>query len=101
MESKIFDVVAIGNAIVDVLINTQDSFLAENSLSKGNMILINQDKAEELYSKSLPDLETSGGSAANTSAPPEGPPPPCRSRSRCRARQRADRARRAARRPPP
>ncbi|AAP99550.1 MULTISPECIES: adenosine kinase [Prochlorococcus] len=68
MNPEKLDVVAIGNAIVDVLINTEESFLREHSLAKGNMTLITQEKAEELYSKSDPSLETSGGSAANTIA---------------------------------
>ncbi|KGG16454.1 MULTISPECIES: adenosine kinase [unclassified Prochlorococcus] len=62
------DVVAIGNAIVDVLINIDDSFLYENSLLKGSMTLIDQNKAQKLYLKSKSKLQSSGGSAANTIA---------------------------------
>ena len=51
MDNKIFDVIGIGNAIVDVLIKTDYEFLRKNSLSKGNMTLINEEKAKELYSK--------------------------------------------------
>ena len=39
-------ILGIGNAIVDVLINTDDDFLINNSLSKGNMTLINKEKSE-------------------------------------------------------
>jgi len=62
----LFDVVGIGNAIVDVLVKSDDSFLANYSLVKGSMSLIDQEKAEELYNASGPGMETSGGSAANT-----------------------------------
>jgi fructokinase len=62
------DVVGIGNAIVDVLIQTDDSFLEEHGLSKGTMALIDEIAAEGLYASLGPGLETSGGSAANTLA---------------------------------
>ncbi len=65
-EKRFFDVVGIGNAIVDVLVKTDDSFLAKHSLIKGSMSLVDQKKAEELYNESGPGMETSGGSAANT-----------------------------------
>ncbi len=65
---KSLDVVGIGNAIVDVLIKTEDFFLNENNLTKGTMCLIDQEKAENLYFKNKSLLETSGGSAANTIA---------------------------------
>ena len=60
------DVVGIGNAIVDVLVQTQDGFLSERGLQKGGMCLINEQQAEDLYRSSGPGLETSGGSVANT-----------------------------------
>ena len=60
------DVVGIGNAIVDVLVQTEDGFLSERGLQKGGMCLINEQQAEELYNSSGPGLETSGGSVANT-----------------------------------
>ena len=62
------DVIGIGNAIVDVLAFTTDSFLESYSLNKGNMTLINETQAEEIYSKMLSSIETSGGSVANTLA---------------------------------
>ncbi len=63
-----FDVVGIGNAIVDVLVHTKESFLNEQSLEKGSMTLIDEQQAEILYSSIGPGLESSGGSAANTLA---------------------------------
>ncbi len=68
MDAKVFDLVAIGNAIVDVLINVDESFLIKNSLPKGSMTLIDEKKAKELYLSSTTALEISGGSAANTAA---------------------------------
>ena len=60
------DVVGIGNAIVDVLVQTEDAFLTQHSLQKGGMALIDEKQAEALYKASGPGLETSGGSVANT-----------------------------------
>lgn len=62
------DVVGIGNAIVDVLVQSDDAFLARHGLSMGAMTLVDQARAEELYAACGPGLETSGGSAANTLA---------------------------------
>ncbi len=63
-----FDVVGIGNAIVDVLVRADDSFLAEHGLTKGAMTLIDAAEAERLYAAMGPARECSGGSAANTIA---------------------------------
>jgi sugar/nucleoside kinase (ribokinase family) len=63
-----FDVVGIGNAIVDVLAKADDAFLAGNRLTKGAMTLIDAAKAEVLYAAMGPAIECSGGSAANTMA---------------------------------
>ncbi len=63
-----FDVVGIGNAIVDVLAHAEDSFLAEHGLAKGAMTLIDPETAAALYDKMGPAVECSGGSAANTIA---------------------------------
>ena len=65
---KTFDVVGIGNAIVDVLVKTEDGFLESHGLTKGTMALVNEAQAEQLYASLGPGLETSGGSAANTLA---------------------------------
>jgi len=64
--SAVLDVVGIGNAIVDVLVQTEDAFLQEHSLQKGGMALIDEAQAEVLYQASGPGQETSGGSVANT-----------------------------------
>ena len=61
-----FDVVGIGNAIVDVLARTEDDFLVKHGLDKGMMTLIEADRARELYDVMGPGIEVSGGSAANT-----------------------------------
>ncbi|MGB0669867.1 MAG: adenosine kinase [Rhodospirillales bacterium] len=63
-----FDVLAIGNAIVDVLAHADDAFLAAEDLPKGAMTLIDTARAEDLYGKMGPGVEMSGGSAANTIA---------------------------------
>ncbi|MCP9887728.1 adenosine kinase [Cyanobium sp. ATX 6A2] len=62
------DVVAIGNAIVDVLVQAEDRFLDDHGLSKGAMALVDEDQAQRLYGSLGAGLETSGGSAANTVA---------------------------------
>lgn len=63
-----YDVVGIGNAIVDVLAHADDQFLTDNGLHKGTMTLIDADTAENLYAKMAPAVECSGGSVANTIA---------------------------------
>ena len=63
-----FDVVGIGNAIVDVIAQADDAFLSKNSLNKGLMTLIDADRADELYGRMGPGKEVSGGSCANTMA---------------------------------
>lgn len=62
------DIVAIGNAIVDVIATAEESFLTEEQLTKGSMQLISAERANELYSRMGPAREISGGSAANTVA---------------------------------
>ena len=63
-----YDVLAIGNAIVDVLTAHPDSFLEAHAIPKGSMRLISAEEATALYGKMGPGREVSGGSAANTSA---------------------------------
>lgn len=63
-----FDVLTVGNAIVDIIARCDDQFLAENSIIKGAMNLIDADRAELLYSRMGPAVEASGGSAGNTAA---------------------------------
>ena len=62
------DIVAIGDAIVDVIATAEDSFLAAHSLSKGSMQLLTPDQADALYAAMGPAREISGGSAANSMA---------------------------------
>ena len=62
------DVVAIGNAIVDVLARVEDDFLADHGIDKGVMQLIDTETAARLYAAMPPGREISGGSAANTVA---------------------------------
>jgi len=63
-----FDVLCIGNAIVDIIARCEESFLVENAIIKGAMNLIDADRAELLYSRMGPAIEASGGSAGNTAA---------------------------------
>jgi len=60
------DVVALGNALVDVLAHAPDAFLAEHDLVKGSMALTDAATATRLYAAMGPGVEVSGGSAANT-----------------------------------
>ncbi|WP_341208236.1 adenosine kinase [uncultured Sphingomonas sp.] len=64
-----YDVVAIGNAIVDILSPATDAFIADNGMTKGAMALVfSPEDADALYAKMGPGQEVSGGSAANTIA---------------------------------
>jgi fructokinase len=65
---KTLDVVGIGNAIVDVIVQADEAFLHDHGLTKGTMALVDEAMAERLYASVGPGLETSGGSAANTLA---------------------------------
>ena len=65
---KTFQVVGIGNAMVDVLSHAEEEFLAANGIGKGIMQLIDMPRAVDLYSRIGPAKEISGGSAANTIA---------------------------------
>jgi sugar/nucleoside kinase (ribokinase family) len=62
------DIIAIGNAIVDVLAPASDAFIAEEGLTRGAMQLIDAERATSLYAKMASGTEMSGGSAANTLA---------------------------------
>jgi sugar/nucleoside kinase (ribokinase family) len=66
MASSRFDVLGIGNAIVDVLARTDDDFLARQKMRKGTMQLIDEAQAARIYDAMGPAVEVSGGSAANT-----------------------------------
>lgn len=63
-----FDVVAIGNAIVDVIARADDALLEAEAMVKGSMRLIDAAEATRLYDAMGPGVEMSGGSAANTLA---------------------------------
>ena len=64
----LYDVAAIGNAIVDVIAPADDAFLSANALDKGAMMLVDAERSLALYSKMARGVETSGGSAGNTIA---------------------------------
>ena len=69
LTSPTYDVVAIGNAIVDILAQAEDSFIEEIGVAKGSMqLMFSPEEADALYAKMGPGREISGGSAANTVA---------------------------------
>jgi adenosine kinase len=61
-----YDVLGIGNAIVDVIARAEDDFLVQQKMHKGGMALIDEARAEAIYDAMGPAVEISGGSAANT-----------------------------------
>ncbi|ODS01191.1 carbohydrate kinase [Methyloceanibacter methanicus] len=68
MAAKTYDVVGIGNAIVDIIARCDDAFLSKRNLDKGFMRLIDSSEAAELYEEMGPATERSGGSVANSIA---------------------------------
>lgn len=68
MSEPRFDVIGIGNAIVDILARCDDAFLDAQGLAKGHMRLIGAEEANRLYGEMGPAIEISGGSAANSMA---------------------------------
>src|SRR3981081_3555363 len=66
MTNAKYDVLAIGNAIFDVLVQTDESFLVAHGMTKGGMALIDEARALAIYQDMGPAVEMSGGSAANT-----------------------------------
>ncbi|MDT0506472.1 adenosine kinase [Novosphingobium sp. MMS21-SN21R] len=68
MSAPHYDVIAIGNAIVDVMAPCDDADIVRLGLAKGGMTLVDTDRARELYDAMGPAREISGGSAANTLA---------------------------------
>jgi sugar/nucleoside kinase (ribokinase family) len=66
MTSAKYDVLGIGNAIFDVLVQTDEGFLAAHGMTKGGMALIDEARAMSIYRDMGPAVEMSGGSAANT-----------------------------------
>lgn len=63
-----YDVIGIGNALVDVLVSVEDDFLAAEDLPKGGMMLVEAEQSDALYAKLGPATERSGGSCGNTMA---------------------------------
>jgi sugar/nucleoside kinase (ribokinase family) len=68
MSDTHFDILGIGNAIVDVVARADDAFLSRHDMHKGAMALIDADTAAAIYAAMPPGQESSGGSAANTCA---------------------------------
>jgi sugar/nucleoside kinase (ribokinase family) len=66
MTSVQYDVLGIGNAIVDVIAQTEEDFLVTHAMQKGTMALIDEARAAKIYEAMGPTIESSGGSAANT-----------------------------------
>jgi sugar/nucleoside kinase (ribokinase family) len=66
--SSPLDIVAIGDAIVDVIATTDDAFIDRHGLPRGGMQLLTPEQADELYAAMGPAREISGGSAANSMA---------------------------------
>ena len=72
MASTRFEILGIGNAIVDVVARAEESFLSRHDMHKGTMALIDAATADRLYAAMPPGQESSGGSAANTCAAAAG-----------------------------
>jgi sugar/nucleoside kinase (ribokinase family) len=68
MTNRRLDVLAIGNAIVDVIADADDAFLTDQGLAKGSMRLVDAEESASLYEAMGPGRELSGGSAGNTAA---------------------------------
>ena len=68
MTAPRYDVLGIGNAIVDVIARAEDDFLIKQNMQKGGMALIDEARASAIYDAMGPATESSGGSAANTIA---------------------------------
>ncbi|MGH6665837.1 MAG: adenosine kinase [Pseudolabrys sp.] len=66
MTAPRYDVLGIGNAIVDVIARAEDDFLVAHGMNKGTMALIDEKRAEKIYQAMGAAVESSGGSAANT-----------------------------------
>jgi len=64
--NKSIDLVGLGNAIVDIIVNAEDDFLERNNLKKGSMKLISLDESRSLLKNCQVTKQVSGGSSANT-----------------------------------
>ena len=67
-DNTYYDVLGVGNAIVDVLAKDGEGFLTERDLKKGRMTLVEAEDAGKIYADLIPEREVSGGSSANTVA---------------------------------
>ena len=65
-KNKKVDLIGLGNAIVDIIVNIEDDFLEINNLDKGSMNLINSDESKRLLENCKVIKQISGGSSANT-----------------------------------
>ena len=65
-QDQIFDLIGLGNAIVDIIVSIEDEFLEKNNLEKGSMNLINSDESQKLLENCKIVKQISGGSSANT-----------------------------------
>ncbi|MCU1464638.1 MAG: carbohydrate kinase [Actinomycetia bacterium] len=63
-----FDVLTLGNALVDVLVHADDDFVARTGVEPGAMTMVDAARSDEIYAEMGPAIEISGGSAANTAA---------------------------------
>ena len=68
MTAPKYDVIAIGNAVVDVMAPCEDALIDRLGLNRGGMTLVDAERADALYAEMGPAKEISGGSAANTMA---------------------------------
>lgn len=68
MSDATYDVLGVGNAIVDIIAQTDEAFLAKHNMPKGGMALIEEAQAHAIYADMGAAIEASGGSAANTIA---------------------------------
>jgi len=59
-------VLGMGNAVLDILVETSDSYLQKNNLSKGSMILVDQEESDKIVNDVTPTKKDSGGSVANS-----------------------------------
>jgi sugar/nucleoside kinase (ribokinase family) len=63
-----FDVLTLGNALVDVLVHADDDFVKRTGVERGVMTMVDAARSDEIYREMGPAVEASGGSAANTAA---------------------------------
>ena len=59
-------VLGMGNAVLDILVETSDSYLQKNNLSKGSMVLVEQEESDKIVNDVTPTKKDSGGSVANS-----------------------------------